>query len=146
MSAGRLGLGPPGFSIIETLGVLALIAILGAVTAYSSLARLKSSHQEREQASLVTLARAFENAVIRSRLMPAGGNWAGAVVTRFLATPDHPTATTTTDAACAAVQNSMSACIAGAQPGSPSGGCRRTAVQSARTILQTATSHIVTLS
>ncbi len=89
LSAGRPGLGPPGFSIIETLGVLALIAILGAVTAYSSLARLKSSHQEREQASLVTLARAFESAVIRSRTIPAAGDWAGAVATELGRTPGN---------------------------------------------------------
>lgn len=89
MSAGRRGVGPPGFSIIETLGVLALIAILGAIAAHSSLARLKASNQEREQALLGSFARAFESAVIRSRTIPAAGDWAGAVAAELGRTPGH---------------------------------------------------------
>ncbi len=96
-----------------------------------------------------TVSYSFEAGIWRGQLF-AGipvvqltGSELEAVATSFLAAPENPSATTTTDAVYTAVQNYMSAYIAWALAGYPGNGSLRTAVQTAQVTLEAATTDIV---
>lgn len=98
-----------------------------------------------------TVSYSFEAGIWRGQLF-AGipvvqltGSELEAVATSFLAAPENPSASTTTDAVYTAVQNYMSAYIAWALAGYPGGGSLQTAVQTAQATLATATTDIVTV-
>lgn len=69
--------GPPpaAFTLVEVIGALALMAVVVGTVAYSSLAKVSQSHQQREAGDLATFARAFERAVIRTRTIPQADGW-----------------------------------------------------------------------
>ncbi len=69
--------GPPraAFTLVEVIGALALMAVVVGTVAYSSLAKVNQSHQQREAGDLSTFARAFERAVIRTRTIPQADGW-----------------------------------------------------------------------
>ncbi len=78
---------PSGFTLIEVIGTLALMALLAGIVAQSSLARLSQSHRQKEQDELGHIARAFEQAVIRTRGIPEGDGWVALVAHALAQTP-----------------------------------------------------------
>ncbi len=74
---------PAGFTLIEVIGALTLMAVIAAVVTHSSLARINQSHQAREATELATFARAFETAVIRTRTIPEAEGWISLVATEL---------------------------------------------------------------
>lgn len=75
-----------GFSIIELVGVLAVLTILASLVTENILERLRQAAQEAERTSLATLAGAVEKNIIRTKSIPAVANLP-AVVAADLAVP-----------------------------------------------------------
>lgn len=77
---------PTGFTLIEVIGTLALMALLAGIVAQSSLARLSQTHRQKETDELGHIARAFEQAVIRTRGIPEGNGWVSLVANELAQT------------------------------------------------------------
>lgn len=60
-----------GFSIIEILGVLAVLAVLGAIVTENILEKMRLAAREAERNSLTTLAQTLEQYVTRTKSIPA---------------------------------------------------------------------------
>lgn len=75
-----------GISIIEVVGVMAVLAVLGAVVTENILEKMRLAAREAERTSLATLAGAVEKNIIRTKSIPAVANLP-AVVAADLAVP-----------------------------------------------------------
>lgn len=71
----RSGRARQGFSIIELMGVLAIVAIIGAITAGVLFRRLRVADQEAEVIGLRSLAQAFETVTRDRKLLPSPNDW-----------------------------------------------------------------------
>lgn len=78
---------PAGFTLVEVIGALALMAVVVGVVSYSSLAKLSQSHRDKESSELGTFARAFERAVIRTRTIPQSTQWVALVAGELALSP-----------------------------------------------------------
>ena len=72
----RGGRAPGAFTLIEMIGVLALIAVLAALAVTVSLRHLDQVASEQEMARLQGLGGALQNSILRTRYIPAYTNWA----------------------------------------------------------------------
>lgn len=97
-AAARAGLAPAGvgatartrpaaaFTLLETVGVLAILAILAAVVAENVLTRMRNANRAAEGMSLTTLTGTLRTSIIQSKSLPAAANWAQAVAS-YLSLP-----------------------------------------------------------
>lgn len=63
------------FSLLEMIGVTAVIAILAAIFFSTTLKQLDRIASDKEYAQLGTIAQAFQNSVLRNRYIPGASNW-----------------------------------------------------------------------
>jgi prepilin-type N-terminal cleavage/methylation domain-containing protein len=70
-----------GFSLIEIIGVLAIVAILAAVILPVLLRQLDYAAQTAETTALQTLANGLQQGCLRQRHLPGPGNWASFIAT-----------------------------------------------------------------
>ncbi len=63
-----------GFTVVEIVGVLAIIAILAALVAENLIEKLRLAAQDAERTSLATVGRTLEQYVLRTRSIPALNN------------------------------------------------------------------------
>jgi type II secretory pathway pseudopilin PulG len=80
---------PTGFTLIEVIGALALLALIVGIVAQSSLAHLNQTQRQKEANQLTQLARGFERAVIRTRGIPEGDGWATLVAGQLAQATDQ---------------------------------------------------------
>lgn len=64
-----------GFTLIEVIGALAVVALLVGVTAQSGFERLKQADRATEAADLSQIITGIERAVVRTRSVPTASNW-----------------------------------------------------------------------
>jgi prepilin-type N-terminal cleavage/methylation domain-containing protein len=62
---------PGGFTLVEIVGVLAVLAILSAIAAENILTRMKEAARQAEANSLATLADTFQESAIRTKYVPS---------------------------------------------------------------------------
>ena len=70
-----------GFTLIEVVGVLGIIAILAAVVTENVLKRIKLAHQNTEVASMTAVGGTLQTSIKRTKSIPAATNLASAVAT-----------------------------------------------------------------
>ena len=68
-----------GFTLIEVIGALAVVALLVGVAAQSGFERLKQADRATEAADLSQIITGIERAVVRSRSLPTTSNWVAVV-------------------------------------------------------------------
>src|SRR5438309_7273336 len=71
------------FSLIELIGVLAVIAILAAVLAPSLIRQMDRIAGEQESAALKSLSDALQQSVLRKRYIPGASDWATNIATEL---------------------------------------------------------------
>src|SRR5438477_10985756 len=71
------------FSLIEMIGVLAVIAILAAALAPSFVRQMDKSASDQESAGLKAFGDALQKSIMRSRYIPSDADWAAAVATEL---------------------------------------------------------------
>ncbi len=79
------------FTLIEMIGVLAIIAILAAVIAPNVIKQMQSASQDAEEQTLSHLADGFVNYVLENRVIPQSGEGAGTWATNIATQMDLPT-------------------------------------------------------
>jgi prepilin-type N-terminal cleavage/methylation domain-containing protein len=72
-----------GFSLIELIGVLAVIAILAAALAPSFVRPMDKTAGDLESAALKSIGDAFQQSILRTRYIPSEADWATAVATEW---------------------------------------------------------------
>src|ERR1051326_8370898 len=72
-----------GFSLIELIGVLAVIAILAAALAPSFVRPMDKTAGDSESAALKSIGDAFQQSILRTRYIPSEADWATAVATEW---------------------------------------------------------------
>ncbi|RMH52296.1 MAG: type II secretion system protein [Zetaproteobacteria bacterium] len=82
---------PRGFSMIEMVGVLAVISILAAVIAPSAIQMISSSKQTAEDQALSAIADAFRLYVQNNKKIPNEATWAGDLATLMNSAPSKVT-------------------------------------------------------
>jgi prepilin-type N-terminal cleavage/methylation domain-containing protein len=65
-----------GFTLIEMIGVLAIISILATVILFSTTRRLDSAAASLERTNLSDYASALESSILRNRYIPGPNDWA----------------------------------------------------------------------
>lgn len=70
---------PPGFTLLEMLACLALVALLLGVAAHSAMGRMQQANRDHEAAELARQVQALERSVSRNLAVPAPADWAAAV-------------------------------------------------------------------
>lgn len=76
-----------GFTLVELLGVLAVIAILGAYVAQNAIVRMRDEARRAEQVSLLNMSDALRTAVTLQKGVPAAGGLAGLVALQLEIAP-----------------------------------------------------------
>ena len=79
------------FTLIEMIGVLAIIAILAAVIAPNVIKQMQSASQDAEEQTLSHLADGFVNYVLENRIIPQSGEGTGTWATNIATQMDLPT-------------------------------------------------------
>lgn len=69
----------PGFTLIEMIGVLAVIMILATLVFSATVRQLDQLEARKEDAALARLAEALTRSIQRTRSIPAATNWVAAV-------------------------------------------------------------------
>jgi type II secretory pathway pseudopilin PulG len=72
-----------GWTLIETVAVLAIIAILAAVLVPSAIKRVDRAAWTKETADLNAIADAFTQSIIRNKTIPNHNGWASAVASQM---------------------------------------------------------------
>ncbi|MCD6340105.1 MAG: type II secretion system protein [Verrucomicrobia bacterium] len=67
------------FTLIEMIGVLALVAILAGLLAPNIISRIQEARRDAERQTLQTLADNFRTAIRKERQVPAAANWVALV-------------------------------------------------------------------
>ncbi len=70
---------PTGFSLLEMIGVMAVMAILAGALAPSVFRMLEESYQSAEATSLETLSEALEDYIKTQKSIPSSADWVAAV-------------------------------------------------------------------
>ena len=68
-----------GFSLIEMIGLVAILAILATVIISTTPRRLDIAAANLENTNLVNYAAALQNNILRSRYIPGTNDWATAI-------------------------------------------------------------------
>jgi prepilin-type N-terminal cleavage/methylation domain-containing protein len=68
-----------GFTLIEMIGVLAIIAILATVVLFSTTRRVDVAAANLERANLADYAAALESSILRNRYIPGPNEWASVI-------------------------------------------------------------------
>lgn len=76
---GRAG----GFSLLELIGVLSIMAILTSLVAPAALRQLRNAEQRAEAETLSSLGRAMEEAILDRKVLPGTNDWP-VLVSRYL--------------------------------------------------------------
>ncbi|MFT5104505.1 MAG: prepilin-type N-terminal cleavage/methylation domain-containing protein [Pseudoalteromonas tetraodonis] len=78
---GRGEIGPrrAGFTIMELIGVMAILSILASMLVPSIMARITRANSSKESKTLVAIGGALESIILHERLIPDGTKWAGLV-------------------------------------------------------------------
>src|SRR5947207_784081 len=71
------------FSLIEMIGVLAVIAILAAALAPSFVRQMDKSAGDQESAALKSFGEALQQSIMRQRYIPSATDWASTVATEL---------------------------------------------------------------
>src|SRR5258706_6656957 len=66
---------PRAFSLIEVIGVLAVLAIAAAFFFYSTTASLDVVVSKKEKATLQSFAHSLQNTILRNRYIPGANDW-----------------------------------------------------------------------
>src|SRR2546428_8872166 len=74
------------FSLIEFIGVLAVIAILAAVMVPALIRQMDKIAGEQESAALNSLSDALQQSILRNRYIPSERDWATNISTEFAQT------------------------------------------------------------
>lgn len=82
-----------GFSLIEVIGVLSIVAILVAVVGQSVLQNLNRSAREAEDQNMANIANALQASILRTKSVPSAANWVQ-VVSSELGLPPNKVSTT----------------------------------------------------
>ena len=69
----------PSFTLLEMVGVLSILLILGAMVTGSVSMQVRTAHRLNERANLEQIVAGFRDQVLRSRSMPAMSQWASFV-------------------------------------------------------------------
>ncbi len=85
-------LGEHGFTLIEMIGVLAIIAILAGMLAPNVIKMMQSATQDAEEKALDVLADGLVNYVLDSRIIPQSGEGAGTWATNIGTQTELPAA------------------------------------------------------
>jgi prepilin-type N-terminal cleavage/methylation domain-containing protein len=75
--------GHRAFSLIEMIGVLAVMAILAAVLAPALIRQMDKIVGDQESAALTSFGDALQASILRSRAIPSDTNWASTVATEL---------------------------------------------------------------
>ena len=78
------------FTLIEMIGVMAIIAILAAVIAPNVIKQLQSASQDAEEKTLGLLADGLVNYVLENRIIPQSGEGSGTWATNIASQTDLP--------------------------------------------------------
>jgi type II secretory pathway pseudopilin PulG len=70
-----------GFSMIEMIGVLVVVALLVVALALVALRSLDLAFSRQEGATLQTFAVALQNSILRNRYIPGPGDWSSVIAT-----------------------------------------------------------------
>jgi len=79
----RRSMPSPGFTLIEMVGVLAVVMILATVVFSTTVKQMSLVAGQQERATLQTHATALQNSILRNRYIPAATNWAQIVATEL---------------------------------------------------------------
>lgn len=75
----RRGVRLGGYTVIEVLGVLAIIAILAAAMIPAMMKSLQRTERQNEEFNLETIANGLKDYILRDKAIPDENNWAQAV-------------------------------------------------------------------
>ena len=70
---------PPAFTLVETLGVLTLIALLTLIVLQSVVGNIKQSKRTAENISMTSIASALKATIVSTQSIPSPNTWAQAV-------------------------------------------------------------------
>lgn len=82
-----------GFSMVEMLGVVTVMAILSAIIAVSALNSIKVRRRDAESLSMTSIASTLKTTVLRTKYIPAATNWATTLAS-YMAEPVNKLSTT----------------------------------------------------
>src|SRR5437773_2612186 len=71
------------FTLIERIGVLAVIAILAAVLVPSVIKRMDQAARTKETADLSAIADSYTQYILRNKTIPSDTNWTPAVASQM---------------------------------------------------------------
>lgn len=71
----RSNSGQAGFTIMELIGVMAILSILASMLVPSIMARITRANSSKETKTLVTLGEALESKILQERAIPDGTEW-----------------------------------------------------------------------
>jgi type II secretory pathway pseudopilin PulG len=78
-----------GYTLIEVVGVMAVIAILVAIMAPSMIQRIDRAAQERDAADLKTISDALVQGILRNQTVPSETTWVQVVANELAQAPNH---------------------------------------------------------
>ena len=67
--------GAAGFSLVELIGVLSIAALLGTMAVHAVISRLRLADQQAEAATMASLGRALEKAILDHKILPGTNDW-----------------------------------------------------------------------
>jgi prepilin-type N-terminal cleavage/methylation domain-containing protein len=78
-----------GFTLIEVIGALAIVALIAGLFAQSGFERLRHAERASEVAELAQIIQGIEQAVVRTRTVPTAQNWATLVAGQLAKSPSQ---------------------------------------------------------
>ena len=82
-----------GFTMVEMLGVLAVLMVLATIGAENVLESIKNARRDGEAQTLQTIAGAFQASIVQNQSLPGASNWSDSVFAYLTISPDRVTNT-----------------------------------------------------